>query len=540
MRLLPVLLIAAASTATAQPAPTPAPKLTVVISVDQFSSDLFDQYAPVLQGGFARLRQGTVYPRAYQGHAASETCPGHSTILTGVHPARSGIIANVWYDLSQTRSDKAVYCAEDERVAGTSSSAYAVSPMHLKVPTLGEYMKRQWPTSRTIAVAGKDRAAVMMSGQQPDQRWYWNGKTFATDLKGAAIPQSLTSARTAVANLVAQPQAPLEPPALCSSKAQDVAVAGGGQPVGAGRFARAAGDLTLFRASPAFDGATMALAAGLVREMKLGKGAAPDLLTLGLSATDYVGHRYGSGGQEMCLQLLSLDRDLGDFLAFLDREVGDYSVVLTADHGGKDIPERERAAGVAGAARVDPSISASNVGKALATKFGLPGSVLYGSNFGDIYVDRAAAMGQRARVLAAAVAIYRAHPQVAAVFTHDLLDRTAMPTSAPDKWSLIERARASFDASRSGDFVVLLKKDITPIADTKGGYVATHGSVWDYDRRVPIIFWRSGYGAKSIDQPVETVDILPTIAASMGLALPAGAVDGKCLADAPGAVCPAR
>ena len=49
---------------------------------------------------------------------ATETCPGHSTILTGARPSRTGIIANTWFDLAQTRSDKAVYCAEDERVAG--------------------------------------------------------------------------------------------------------------------------------------------------------------------------------------------------------------------------------------------------------------------------------------------------------------------------------------------------------------------------------------------------------------------------------------
>ena len=531
--------LAFAASASAQPAPPP-PKLIVAISVDQLSSDLFDEYRPMLQGGFAKLGRGIVFPHAYQGHAASETCPGHSTILTGTHPARNGIIANVWYDLTQTRSDKAVYCAEDERVAGTSSTAYTVSPWHLKVPTLGDYMKRQWPASRTVAVAGKDRAAVMMTGQRPDQRWYWNGKTFATDLKGGATPQTLISARTAIASLVAQPQAALAPPALCAEKATVVPVAGGGQPVGAGRFERAAGDLTLFRASPAFDGATLALAAGLVREMQLGKGAAPDLLAVGLSATDYVGHRYGTKGQEMCLQMLSLDRDLGDFLAFLDSEVGDYAVVLTADHGGKDIPERERAAGVAGAARVDPSLAASNVGKALAARFGLPGSLLYGSNFGDVYVDRSLAMGQRARVLAAALATYRAHPQVAAVFTNEQLARTAMPTATPDKWSLIERARASFDTRRSGDFVVLLKRDITPIADTKGGYVSTHGSVWDYDRRVPIIFWRPGTPAQTIDLPVQTVDILPSVAAMLGLPLAADSIDGKCLAQAPGAACPTR
>ena len=529
-----------AAPAAAQPSAPPPPKLIVAISVDQLSSDVFDEYRPVLNGGFAKVGRGVVFPHAYQGHAASETCPGHSTILTGAHPARNGIIANTWYDLSQVRADKAVYCAEDERVAGSTSSAYTVSPWHLKVPTLGDYLKRQWPTSRTVAVAGKDRAAVMMTGLRPDQRWYWNGKTFTTDLTGATVPQSVLSARSAVASLVAQPQAGLEPPALCTAKATVVPVGGGGAPVGAGRFARAAGDLSLFRASPEFDGATLALAAGLVREMKLGKGPAPDLLTVGLSATDYVGHRYGTRGQEMCLQMLSLDRDLGDFLAFLDREVGDYAVVLTADHGGKDIPERERTAGVAGAARVDPAISASNVGKALAARFGLPGSVLYGSNFGDIYLDRSIVAGQKARVLAAALATYRAHRQVEAVFTHDQLAKTPMPTRTSDKWSLIERARVSFDAKGSGDFVVILKRDITPIADTKGGYVSTHGSVWDYDRRVPIIFWRNGYAAQNVDLPAQTVDILPSLAGMIGLSLPSGDIDGKCLPQAPGATCPAR
>ena len=42
----------------------------------------------------------------------------------------------------------------------------------------------------------------------------------------------------------------------------------------------------------------------------------------------------------MCLQLHSLDHALGQFFAGLDRRGLDYVVVLTADHGGTDIPER--------------------------------------------------------------------------------------------------------------------------------------------------------------------------------------------------------
>src|SRR6478609_10690894 len=128
-----------ASQSAAQ-APAP-PKLLVVISVDQFSANLFDEYRPQWTGGFARLASGTVFRNGFQSHAMTETCPGHSTILTGDHPARTGIIGNSWVDQSIARADKTVYCAEDEQVPGTSSTNYKVSPKHLLVPTLGDVMK---------------------------------------------------------------------------------------------------------------------------------------------------------------------------------------------------------------------------------------------------------------------------------------------------------------------------------------------------------------------------------------------------------------
>src|SRR5690242_14732901 len=186
------IMLAAAAALLGTPASAqqpPAPKLLVVISVDQFSADLFDEYRPQFSGGIARLATGTVFHNGYQSHAATETCPGHSTMLTGDHPARTGIIGNTWVDQSIARADKTVYCAEDETVPGTTSTAYKVSPMHLMVPTLGELMKSRWPGSRNVAVSGKDRAAVMMSGHRADQRWFWTGSKFDTDLAGISVPQ---------------------------------------------------------------------------------------------------------------------------------------------------------------------------------------------------------------------------------------------------------------------------------------------------------------------------------------------------------------
>src|SRR3954466_13784906 len=194
-----------ATAAGATPPLQPPPKLLIVISVDQFSADLFDEYRPQFTGGFARLAAGTVYRNGYESHATTETCPGHSTILTGDHPARTGIISNAWANPNAPRTDKIVYCAEDESAPGSTSTNYKVSPVHLRVPTLGELMKRKWPASLNVAVSGKDRSAVMMSGHVADQRWYWTGNKFETDVSSAATPGAVARTNAAVAAAIATP-----------------------------------------------------------------------------------------------------------------------------------------------------------------------------------------------------------------------------------------------------------------------------------------------------------------------------------------------
>src|SRR5690349_9073671 len=114
--LLGVMLAAVTTSAVAQSVSKP--RIVVAISVDQFSADLFAEYRSLFKSGLHRLQSGVVFPAGYQSHAATETCPGHSTILTGSHPARTGIIANEWYDQSLTRADKKVYCSEDPTQPG--------------------------------------------------------------------------------------------------------------------------------------------------------------------------------------------------------------------------------------------------------------------------------------------------------------------------------------------------------------------------------------------------------------------------------------
>ena len=526
------LLLAGASAGSAQTTPAPAaappPKLILAIAVDQFSADLFAEYRNRYAFGLKRLQQGAVFPAGYQSHAATETCPGHSTILTGAHPARTGIVANSWYDLGVARAKKAVYCAEDETQTAADPKDYVASVAHLLVPTLGDRLKAANPATRNVAVSAKDRAALMMGGHDIDQVYWWKGAGFVT-LAGRQLGSSAVAQNAAVSAALAKDRAALDLPADCVRA--DRAIQAGSVTVGTGRFDRPKGDATRFRISPEMDAATGDLAERLIAELDLGKGPATDVLSVSFSATDYVGHAFGTEGTEMCLQMHALDKTIGSLLGVLDARGVDYAVVLTADHGGLDLPERLVQQGLPQAARVDPGLAPEALGKAIAARLKIAGiePLLYSDGpFGDFYLNRALKPKQRKAVLGELKALV-SHPQIAAVFTANELTKAPAPAGSPETWTLMDRARASFHAKRSGDAVILLDRAIVPIPKPAPGYTATHGSPWDYDRRVPMLFWRKGMTGFEQPSAVDTVDIAPTLAALVGLAVPEAEFDGRCL-----------
>ena len=524
---LAAVLISLGLAAAPALAQAPQPKLLVVVSVDQLSSDLFAEYRQHFTGGLKRLTSGVVFPSGYQSHAATETCPGHSTILTGARPYRTGIIANDWLDQSIAREDKVVYCSEDVTVPGSTSRNYTVSAKHLLVPTLGERMKAVEPASRVVSVSVKDRAAVMMGGHKVDQLWWWNGRDYVTMAGQPAPDPAVTAFRASLAAQLAKPRPAMAMPAACESRNRAVQI-GAGKTVGTDRFGREAGNMSRFRASPESDAANLALAGGLIDSMKLGRGAAADIIAIGQSATDYVGHSYGTAGAEMCINLFALDRELGAFFDKLDRSGVDYAIALTADHGAPDLPERSRIQGAADAQRVDARLDVKAAGAQIGRELKLQGPVLLAQG-GDLYVERTVPQKRRKAVLRRAIELLRQSPLVEDVLLGADIAALPQPVKPPETWSLSERVRASYMPGRSGDLVLILKQRVNPVTDPTRGYVTTHGSPWDYDRRVPILFWWKG--VQPFEQPlgIETVDIMPTLASLIALPITQAEIDGRCL-----------
>ncbi|MBU6207089.1 MAG: alkaline phosphatase family protein, partial [Alphaproteobacteria bacterium] len=486
----------------------------------------------------------------YQSHGATETCPGHSTILTGDHPTRTGIIANNWIDQSVTRDDNHnVYCAEDESVPGSTNKDYTVSSKHLRVPTLGDRLKALNPASRVVAVSGKDRAAVMMSGHHPDEIWWWtsrNGLYQFTSYDGRTMPAAVATANTTLDAMRKSGYSyPL--PDACKSKIGEIDF--GNYAIGVPRPAMTADDPDIGKGlftHPMLDKLTLDAGLGLIKAMKLGQGSAPDVLALGLSVTDPVGHAFGTQGPEMCAQLLTLDQSLGNFLNGLDATGVPYLLVLTADHGDSDIPERKGAP--ADSRRIASNMRLSKMDFDVGDQLHIDQQLFLGDNdfSGNIYLSKALSPTQRQRAKAAAIHWLMAAkdangvPWTQTVLTRQEILAAPRPTAPPSEWTIAQKVAASYDPARSGDLYAVMKKHVMVVSDPGPGYVMAHGSVWNYDRRVPILFYGQGIKAARPSDEIETVDIMPTLAAMVGLKLAAGSVDGKCLRAVAGETCAAE
>ncbi len=522
------------------------PDLVVLLAIDQFGSLLFDKWRPTFQRGLKRIADGgVVYANAYQSHGITETCAGHSTLLTGKHPSGTGIVANEWYNPA---TGKQVYCVED------AAYSVALNPKHRKVgpallatSTFGDWLKEQSPQSRVVVVSGKDRSAITMGGHKADGVfWYVDGFGFTTFVAAAE-----------------DPEAKLQP--LAKLNARIAAEAGHAPPwTYANEACRALeGEITLGKLTwktklpperPSEDGKpsakvrplhimdplTLEAARELVAYHKLGKRGQTDLLAVSLSATDYIGHGYGTQGPEMCDQMYRLDAQVGEFLGFLDGYGARVMLVLTGDHGGSDFVERLAQQGDASARRISAAKLLADANAQVKARLGLAADPLVSPDAVQYYAVDADGHGlagpQRAAVIKAAIDFFNAHPDIERAFALDDLLAHKVTASAPSDYSLEDRFAQSVMAGRSGDVIVALKSGVSAARALPTRFMMGHAGPYHHDTAVPIVFWWAGAKPATRILPVDTTSIAPTLAALAGIKAPAG-LDGGCIDIGYGTAC---
>ena len=73
------------------------------------------------------------------------------------------------------------------------------------------------------------------------------------------------------------------------------------------------------------------------------------------------------------------------------------------------------------------------------------------------------------------------------------------------------------DPIRSGDAILIPRRGVILYPDPRG---STHGSQYDYDTHVPLIFWGGGVRAGVSDAERTPYDFAPTVGRLIGVSLP--------------------
>ena len=529
---LPLLAAGQKSTPASQAArdASQRPALVVVISIDQFKADYGEWYLNQWNGGLKRLfTEGAWYSSAMLDYASSETGPGHATLSTGSFPHTHGILGNEWVD-PKSRND--VYCVADSLAKPVDGLGGGMSARNLVVTALGDWLKASSKNSKVVSLSIKDRAAILMGGKKPDHVYWYDRKT------GKLVTSSAYAASTVpwMKTFNDQNWVFRNVPPVWSRLLPDSVYRGPDDQRGESLWNGSTTMPKVFNlaqraeqmaGTPWGDLLILDAARAAIDGEQLGKSNVTDLLMLSLSSTDYVGHAYGGHSHEMQDHLARIDAALGQFLAELEQKFGRdrILVALSADHACLPLPEYLQDVEYRFARRLNVQTEvrpkAAAVDSLLRREFGVA-EPLFTSN-GFINYEAAARAHVQPRVLDRRIGEgLRAIDGIADVyFKFELMD-ASIPTRP-----FLERFRNSYYPPRGEDFQIRFIEFALP---SSRGVGTSHGSCYDYDNHVPIVFWGPRYTVNRITRPVRSVDLSITIANLLKLK-PPKTVDGAALRE---------
>jgi predicted AlkP superfamily pyrophosphatase or phosphodiesterase len=529
------VLTACANSAPATGAAAARPKLVVFLVVDGLPQRQVmayrDQLAP---DGFARfLERGAWFSNAHYGHAFTVTAAGHATMLTGAYPHRTGIIGNEWRDVNTGAS---VYNTGDRAatyIGHKTNELDGTSPRNLKVETVGDVLRRVEPRAKVIGISGKDRGAILPAGKTGTAYMYMSSTgQFASSThymaQHPAWVETFNGARPADRWFKADWKPLLPEAAYARSLADSQAwygPRGGKLPMMMGVAADekpGPGYYSAVLRSPFGDQLALEFARAAIAGEQLGRDDATDILSISLSAHDYINHAYSAESRISHDHMLHLDRLLAEFFRDLDATVGrdQYLAVLTSDHGFMPAVEVSLSQGLA-AGRLSGTQTINRVNADLERTFGVPKLAAFLSA-SALVLDRKAiaAKGLNFDAVAdAARTSLATDPGVAVVYTRRELEAGSR-AGAP----LFDAMRRTWHKDVSGDVQYALKPYWMHASSTS---VTTHGSPHPYDTHVPILLWGPRWVKPGrVDARVEVADIAPTLSRLLGVPLPA-ANEGK-------------
>lgn len=506
------------------------PKLVVGIVVDQMRYDyltrFYDHYG---QGGFKRMiNEGFNCKNNHFNYAPTSTGPGHTSVYTGTTPATHGVIGNNWYDKD---IDESVYCAGDDTYesVGSTDDAGKMSPHRMTVSTISDELRLHTQMrGKTIAVAIKDRGAVLPGGHTANAAYWFNGgdvgkwitstyymdelPSWVSDFNASGKVQSYKKAWTTVKNIDSYKESGPDDnnyEGLFKGETSPTF------PHNTAGLLDKTKDFGLISGTPYGNSLTTDFALEALEKEGLGTDTDTDFLAISYSSTDYVGHKYGVNSKEVQDTYLRLDADLERLFNALDKKVGEgeYTVFLSADHGAVEVPAYLKDMKIP-AGYVDYSTVKDRFSNFLKYKYGTEDIVKNFSNL-QIFLDHKIIKNLDLDVKQVQEDIAKEY------LGYDFVDRVY---TANQMWhneytrGIPYILQNGYNQKRSGDVLLVLKPGVISYGTTG----STHGSPQVYDTHAPLLFFGKGIKKGSTVARTEIPDIAPTISVLLGISFPSG------------------
>ncbi len=506
------------------------PKLVVGIVVDQMRYDYITRFWNHFdEGGFKRLvNEGFNCKNNHFNYAPTSTGPGHTSVYTGTTPATHGIIGNDWYD---KQTDKEVYCASDDSYAsvGTTSDAGQMSPHRMNVTTITDQLRlHNQMRGKTIAVALKDRGAVLPGGHTANAAYWFHGANEGNWITSTYYMKELPKW---VADFNSSDQVEQYKKPWTTAKQINTYMESGSDnntyegmldgeatptfPHNLPKLWDNNGKYNILKVTPFGNSITADFAIAAIDGEELGKDLVTDFLAISFSSTDYVGHFYGVNSKEIQDTYIRLDADLRRLFKTLDKKVGkeDYTVFLTADHGAINVPSYLKDQKIP-AGYIEFDSIKSKFAEFLQYKFGTTDIIKSFSNY-QYFLDHKVIKNLDIKVPDAQEIIAKellSYSGVDRVYTGQQMWQNNYTEGIP---YILQNG---YNQKRSGDVLIVLKPGVISYPRTG----STHGSPQIYDTHAPLLFYGKGIQHGSTNQRTEIPDIAPTLAALLGIAFPNG------------------
>lgn len=504
------------------------PKLVVGIVVDQIRYDYIPLYWDKFgEDGFKRLvNRGFNFENNHFNYFPTYTGPGHASVYAGTTPSVHGIVGNSWYDRN---IDESMYVVSDSTVSpvGTNSDAGQMSPENLLSTTVTDELKTANPESKVVAISIKDRGAVLPAGHLGDAAYWYESDTgnfVSSSWYVSELPQWLQDFNQdglakEFAETTWETLLPIDQ--YTESNEDDTPYEGTFEnedsPVFPHDLASNRGEGYGIVSSTPFGNTLVAeLAKAAVEGEDLGSNDATDFLGVSFSSTDYVGHQFGPHSIELQDTYLRLDRNLADLLDYLDEQVGEgnYLVFLTSDHGVVDVPQELIDKNLPGG-YFDSSTTLEELSSYLKQEFGDEDWIEDYTNQ-QVYLDRDL-IDQHGLSL-------KVVQDKAADFLLQFDGVKSTNTAHNFQYKNFDNGQQAmyqhgFMYDRSGDVYIQLKSGWLDSSYPTG---TSHGSPYNYDTHVPLIFYGWNVPQGSTSRKTAIPQVAPTISNMLNIALPSG------------------